>query len=140
MKIWSGFGSEHSMNLVMIGHFNEVKDASAAMKLIGELTKQVNKDVDDGFIQFGVRNDRYSQGMLSLLGKLNVHCIGPGELEQFAMDISAEEKGNEIVVTTDESDVSAFLKLLVDRGARVEGTRLRNAPFLLLSICDGLCL
>jgi hypothetical protein len=120
MKVWQGFGSEHSMNLVMIGHFNEARDASDAMEIINQLTKQVNKDVEDGFIQFGGRNDRYSPGMLSLLGKTNVHCIGPGEVEQFAMDISPENKDKDIIVTTDESDVSAFLKLLIDRGAKVE--------------------
>jgi hypothetical protein len=120
MKIWQGFGSEHSMNLVMIGHFKEAKDATDAMDVIDQLTKQVGKDVDSGFVQFGGRTDRYSDGMLSLLGKINFAAIGPGEVEQFAMDIHAEAKDDKVVVTTNESDVSAFLKLLVERGARVE--------------------
>ncbi len=64
-------------------------------------------------MQFGNRNDRYSDNMLALLTKLNLHSIGPGEMEQFAMDINSETKGNDVVVTTDESDVSAFLKLLI---------------------------
>lgn len=32
MKIWQGYGSEHSMNLVMIGHFKSPKDATHAQK------------------------------------------------------------------------------------------------------------
>ena len=120
MKIWQGFGSEHSMNLVMIGHFKEAKNASEALEIIEKMTKQVSKDVDDGFIQFGGRNDRYSEGMLALLTNSKVHCIGPSEVEQFAMDIRSEERGNDVVITTDESDVSAFLKLLIDLGAKVE--------------------
>ena len=34
MKIWQSFGSEHSSNLVMIGHFKNVADAQEAQKLI----------------------------------------------------------------------------------------------------------
>jgi Family of unknown function (DUF6375) len=120
MKIWHSFGSEHSMNLVMIGHFIESKDAAEVMELINEITEQVNRDVEDGFIQFGGRNDRYSPGMLEFLGRKNLACISPDEAEQFAMDISHEKEGNDIVVTTNESEVSAFLKLLIERGAKVE--------------------
>ena len=29
MKIWDGYGSEHSMNLVMIGHFKNSDDTGA---------------------------------------------------------------------------------------------------------------
>ncbi len=108
------------MNLVMIGHFKEAKDASEAMETIEKFTKQVSKDVDDGFIQFGGRNDRYSEGMLALFVNSKVHSIGPSEVEQFAMEITSKEKGNDVVITTDESEVSAFLKLLVDLGAKVE--------------------
>jgi hypothetical protein len=120
MKLWLGYGSEHSMNLVLIGHFIEAKDASEAMAFIDKITRQVNKDIDEGFVRFGGRNDRYSEGMLDLLSTSHVHSIGPHELEQFAMDIQSKAQGSDIVVTTDESDVSAFLKLLVDLGARVE--------------------
>ena len=36
MKVWNGWGSEHSMNLVMIGRFEEV-DAAKKAKLIIDL-------------------------------------------------------------------------------------------------------
>ena len=29
MKIWTGYSSEHSMNLVLIGKFKQAKDAEA---------------------------------------------------------------------------------------------------------------
>ena len=34
--------------------------------------------------------------------------------------ISFEVKSNEIILTTDEIEVSAFLKILFDKGARIE--------------------
>jgi hypothetical protein len=41
-------------------------------------------------------------------------------LAQFRYDINSERKNDQIVITTDELEVSAFLKLLIDKGARVE--------------------
>ena len=120
MKIWNSYGSEHSMNLVMIGRFEDSTSAADLKDTIDQLTKQVSKDMDDGLIQYGGRTDKYSDGMLFLLQKLKVHCIAPAELEQFAMDINSKTTGKEVVITTNEADVSAFLKLLVDKGARVD--------------------
>jgi hypothetical protein len=34
--------------------------------------------------------------------------------------VRVETKGNDIVLTTEEIEVSAFLKVLIDHGARVE--------------------
>ena len=39
MKLWNAFGSEHSMNLVIIGRFNEVRDAELAKELIDRLVE-----------------------------------------------------------------------------------------------------
>jgi hypothetical protein len=57
--------------------------------------------------------------MLDLLGRLNV-SIGPQEVEQFAYEVGVEFKGNELVLTTEELDISAFLKVMFLKGARIE--------------------
>jgi hypothetical protein len=44
MKIWKGYGSEHSMNLVMIGHFKEACDAREAKRLIDQLIERVARE------------------------------------------------------------------------------------------------
>ena len=64
--------------------------------------------------------DRYGKEMLDLLARLNVASIGPGELEQFAYEVNTKAEGKSIVVTTDELDIAAFLKVLIHRGARIE--------------------
>lgn len=120
MKIWYQYGSEHSANLVMIGHFTDATEAARAKEIIDELTEQVSADQTNGSLVVGSPSTRYTDAMLDLLSRVKVHSIGPGELEQFIYDVSVKVDGSDVVLTTDESDVSAFLKVMFDRGARVE--------------------
>lgn len=120
MKIWDQHGSEHSANLVMIGHFENVADATTAKEIIDKLTQQVREEESDGTRTIGHRSERYSDAMLDLFGKLNIRVIGPSELEQFAYEVDIKAKGNDLVLTTEEIDISAFLKVMFLKGARVE--------------------
>lgn len=120
MKIWYQHGSEHSANLVMIGHFENASDATKAKEIIEALTNQVVEDQAAGVLTFGDQSKRFGNAMLDLLGKLNVMTIGPGELEQFAYEVNLELKGNDLVLTTEEVDISAFLKVMILEGARIE--------------------
>jgi hypothetical protein len=120
MKLWYGFGSEHSMNLVLIGRFEETSAAAMAKRVIDRLTAQVNADVEAGRMEIGELPDRYTDDMRNLLMDVNIMIIGLNELEQFVYDVAVEVEDNQVVITTDESDVSAFLKVLIDKGARVE--------------------
>lgn len=120
MKIWKGFGSEHSMNLVMIGKFKNAGDAEKAKRIIDLITKQVQADMESGAITIGARPERYTDGMMELCRELNVFDVNTVEVEQFAYDISVKHIRDTISITTDESDVSAYLKILVAQGARVE--------------------
>lgn len=120
MKIWNGYGSEHSMNLVLIGKFKRAQDAEKVEKDIGKLSAQASKD-DSHTIAFdGPADQRFSDEMLSLLGKLNLNTLGPSDLGQLVSDHHLERKGDRITVTTDEAEVSAFVKLFIEAGAKVE--------------------
>jgi hypothetical protein len=120
MKIWYQHGSEHSANLVMIGHFKDATEAKKTHEVILQLTNQVAAEQNNGSLVVGSPSERYSDAMLDLLGRLKVHSIGPRELEQFVYDVSVKVEGSDVILTTDESDVSAFLKVMFDRGARIE--------------------
>lgn len=119
MKIWKGYGSEHSANLVMIGHFEEPQDAKKVKELLDRLTNQVMEDTNGGEID-RLPHDRFTDTMLEFLRKVNLYTIGPAELEQLLYSVRVDVDGNKVVITTDEVDVSAFLKVLIDKGARVE--------------------
>ncbi len=120
MKIWYQYGSEHSANLVMIGHFEDATEATRTKEIIDALMAQVETDVQKGSLVVGSPSGRFGEEMLDLLGRLNVHSVGPDELEQFAYETYIKVEGDKIIITTEEVDVIAFLKVLVLRGARVE--------------------
>lgn len=120
MKIWYQHGSEHSANLVMIGHFEKATDATKVIEIVNALTKQVAADHEKGEIALGSGTQKYGKDMLDLLGRLNIMSIGPNELEQFLYDVSVKADGSKVILTTDEIDVSAFLKIMFDQGARIE--------------------
>ncbi len=120
MKIWHQHGSDHSANLVMIGHFKDTADATMANEIIAALTKQVMEDRDTGELVLGGPSEKYSKSMLDLLGELNVMSVGPRELEQFLYDIRLNVKDSKIIIETDEYDISAYFKVMIDCGARID--------------------
>lgn len=56
MKIWHGYGSEHSMNLVMIGHFKSTEDSKKTYRLIEQLTEGLSDKID-----VGSQRDRFDE-------------------------------------------------------------------------------
>ena len=98
----------------MIGTFKDVTAAKKTMEAIYAIREYLDttgEEYDEA--------DRYSDGLLALLKKIHCHSVSPSELEQFRMDIQPQQEGAKVVITTDEIDVSAFLKLLIDHGAKV---------------------
>jgi len=119
MKIWNGYGSEHSMNLVMIGSFKHERDAAKAKDLINELGELAKKEPFRSF-KDDPAEARFRREVLEFLMKENIGTIGPSEIEQFNYDVNVVQKGETLLLRTEESDVAAFLKLLIDKGAKVE--------------------
>ena len=120
MKVWYGYGSEHSMNLVMIGRFKDTDSAHTAKEVIEQLTAQLEADVKAGLMEVGDLAEGFTDGMVATMTKVRIHHIGPAEIEQLGYEVSLEVENNEVVITSEESDVSAYLKILIDNGARVE--------------------
>ncbi len=119
MKIWKGYGSEHSANLVMIGHFKDAQDAELVKELLDQLTQQVMQYTNGGEMD-QLPLDRYPKELLDFLMKANLASLRPEELEQVLYDVHIDIEENDVVITTDEIDISAYLKVLIDKGAKVE--------------------
>jgi Family of unknown function (DUF6375) len=115
MKIWNGYGSEHSADLVLIGRFKDEVSAEKAKAVIEEITEYIARS-DENFYEA----QRYSDGVMELLKRVGWHDVNPTELAQFYSSGSPKLCGKELTIRTDEPDISAFLKLMVDHGARVE--------------------
>lgn len=123
MKIWHGYGSEHSNNLVMIGHFKRPEDAEKTQKLIDQLTEGL-KDK----IEIRTFRDRFDDSEMDLLRKTGCYMFSPSELEHFLFDTHTRVEGDKIILTTDELEVSAFFKLMIEKGAKVEIYSAHNYP------------
>jgi hypothetical protein len=104
----------------MIGRFKDAREAAKTKQVIEWLTEQINADVQAGLIEIGSPADRYTDKMLDYLRGIEVYSIGPPELEQFGYDFTIEIDDDKVIITTEEIDVSAFLKVLLNKGARVE--------------------
>lgn len=122
------------MNLVMIGTFKEVSSAAAAKLLIDALIEKVGDEPARDY-DADPKEARYSSTMLDFLIKSNLVTVGAAELDQFQYDFRVEQIGSQIVLTTDESDVSAFLKVMLEKGARVEVYSAHDYPDITTS--DG---
>lgn len=120
MKIWMGYSSEHSMNLVLIGKFKQAKDAEDIADVIKKLGDQATKDDAYDIAGAPAEDRRFSDGMMALIRKFELFTLAPEELGQFNFDHSVDQDGDTIRISTDEADVSAFIKLFVEGGARVE--------------------
>ena len=115
MKSWNSYGSEHSANLVMIGRFKDADSAEKTKAIIDEIIEFMSSSND-----YRQNADSYSEATLALLRKVEFHSVSPAELEHFRYDISSKVKDETIVIGTDEMEISAYLKLMIEKGARVE--------------------
>jgi hypothetical protein len=113
MKIWAGYGSEHSMNLVLIGKFKEAKDAENAEGIVSKIRDQASEDEAYVISHASPENQRFSDAMLALLRAHELHMFSPADLEQFASEHSLDREEALITIRTDEADVSAFVKFIL---------------------------
>lgn len=120
MRIWFSHGSEHSSNLVMIGRFKAVPAAKEAHAAITAITEQAYTDRDKRRFDAGSPPEDYGRDMLDVLSKTHVSTITPHELEHFLYEVDVKIQGAHVVLTTEEYDISGFLKVLLAHGARVE--------------------
>ncbi|MGA7982775.1 MAG: DUF6375 family protein, partial [Chromatiaceae bacterium] len=102
MKFWNGYGSEHSANLVLIGHFKSADDAATAVEKLNAIRNQADEDEADKSSPSLFEAERYSDQMLQLLSKIHIHSLAPIELQQFLLDISWKSEGDRVVITTEE--------------------------------------
>jgi Family of unknown function (DUF6375) len=115
MKIWNSFGSEHSANLVMVGRFKDAASAEKAKEVIDKISDFVLNSEE----KFEGAN-RYSDQALELLKTVNFYSVSPAEFEQFRYEVMPTLEGNKLFLRTDDIEISAVLKIMVENGARVE--------------------
>ncbi|WP_094765106.1 DUF6375 family protein [Luteococcus japonicus] len=120
MKVWHGYGTEHSMNLKMIGHFVDADEAREAVEAIATLTAAAEAERSAGRLEYGEPPRLFSEELLAAMSEVSIHSLGYADVEQFLYDTEIDVKGSRVVVQTDEIDVIAYIKVLLAKGAKVE--------------------
>ena len=119
MKIWMGYGSEHSANLVIIGKFKSDDKAEAALKLLEEATTVARADEANGLLSPGAVTNKFSPAIMDLYKRTNF-SMNYGDPEELLFDYNAKRDANKLVVTTDETQINTFLKVLLHYEAKIE--------------------
>lgn len=120
MRVWHGYGTEHSMNLKLIGHFVDAEGANAAVEAIKVLTAAAEAELAAGRLEYGEPPRMFSEELLAVLSEVKIHSFTYADVEQFLYETDVKAEGSDVVVETDEIDVIAFVKVLLARGAKVE--------------------
>ena len=121
MKIWYGYGSDHSAKLVMIGEFKTEEDAARIYELINTLLQHASSDAAEEVIDHWTKNERFSEDTEKRLRELQLYYVSPSDIADFAFaDISMDKSANVLQFWTDDVDIGGFVKLLVNSGAKVQ--------------------
>lgn len=118
MRIWHSYGSEHSMDLVLVGTFETVSGAEAAAEAMKTLKDTAEAEWSDD--NWSRRDERMPSELVAELAKLSLYDMGRTDVDIYAFDHSVEQAKSVVRVRTEESDVQGFLKVLIGFGARVE--------------------
>jgi len=119
MRIWRSYGSEHSMDLVLIGKFVTVSGAEAAVERMEALKvlAEAEWSDDDDWLR---RDQRMPAALRDGLMNLQLYEMGREDVDNYVFEHSIKRNGSTVRVTTEESEVQGFLKVLIRLGARVE--------------------
>mgnify|MGYP001561550487 CR=1 FL=1 len=119
MKIWHGFGSEHSANLVIIGEFRSAADAQQALNLLNEAADVARQEESSGSLEAGSVRTDFSDAIMDLFKRTNL-SLNYGDPEELLYEFHARQEGERVVITTDERDIGVFMKVLLHGQARIE--------------------
>ena len=118
MRIWHSYGSEHSMDLVLVGTFETVTGAEAAVERMEALKSLAEAEWSDD--DWRSSDERMPSTLVDELTKLKLYEMDRSDVDIYAFEHSVERNGATVRVWTEESEVQGFLKVLIHLGARVE--------------------
>lgn len=118
MRIWYSYGSEHSMDLVLVGTFETVTGAEAAIEKMEALKTLAESEWSEDDWRW--QDERMPDSLMDALSQLKLYNMGRSDVDIYAFEHTVERRGSTVRVRTEESEVQGFLKVLVHLGARVE--------------------
>jgi Family of unknown function (DUF6375) len=121
VKVWTGYESEHSYRLIMVGHFTDATKAAATKEKFDRLAEHVTAQLDEGTMDVGWgAEERMNESLLQALTDLGLYDLSVTDASNFAYDFDTTQDGSRLTLSTDEGAVQGFLKVMLDAGARIE--------------------
>ena len=120
MKIWRGFGSEHSANMVMIGHFVTSTDAIRAAEQLQELCDLAAAEFDYDRFRENQMSVFTNDPICEMLKKHELYHFAAEDIENLVCERTIDRDGKRVRIWTDERDLNGFLKFLINKGAFLE--------------------
>jgi len=118
VRIWHSYGSEHSMDLVLVGTFETVSGAETAVERMEALKALAEAAwADDDWRR---PDERMPDTLGEELMKMKLYEMGRPDVDIYAYEHSIKRNGSTVRIWTEESEVQGFLKVLIHLGARVE--------------------
>lgn len=112
MKIWKSFSGEHSAKLRIVGTFKTATDAQKAVDCFNDLL-DVKDKAKGGNLYF-------SDEIMEVMNKHNMHSFAETDPEQLDYFYTLDRHNNQIIVNTDELEIQALVKILINYGAKIE--------------------
>ena len=119
MKVWRGFGSEHSANLRMIGHFKTADDASLAERQLQQLC-ELAMSVDLDSFDENPMAWYLDEPLRRSLQELGLYQFSAEDIASLVGEHLIERHRDEVRIRTEEIAVSGLIKFLIEKHARIE--------------------
>lgn len=103
----------------MIGRFATAEQAKSAWDAIERMQTQISEDMAAGRLDVD-KSHRFTKGITDVLREINLHSLSAGEAEDFGCNVHIRQENEQLLLHTDDIDIGGFIKLMVDRGAKVE--------------------
>lgn len=120
MKIWQGYGSEHSANMVIIGEFKDAAKAADARELLRRASEFAGDEYAAGRLKMDHPKHECGEAMFEFFSAQRLSSFTAADLEQLLYEHDAVVEGNRVVVTSEQSETSRFVQLFLSRAAKVQ--------------------
>ena len=101
MRIWHSYGSEHSMDMVLVGTFESVSGAEAAIERMEALKALAEAEWSDD--NWRRQDEHMPDTVVDELRKLKLYEMGRSDVDIYAYEHAVERKGSTVRVRTEES-------------------------------------
>jgi|SRR5580698_6217967 hypothetical protein len=120
MKIWFGYGSEHSSNIVLIGRFKTLQDAEGALELLKQAEALATREYEAGRLETIEHRANIPNDVMEFIKARNFYTLTLKDLTELIYEFHPKLVDSTLVITTNEYDVGAFIKIMTERNAKVE--------------------